>query len=452
MKHRLLLSAFSFLMLLAVVILVSTGQVSSQEPVTAQPGQSVGNVVPQAPDAPTILLFSYQGQLLNASGQPVTNPNLSMTFRLYTVSTGGTPCWSENRTVAVQNGLFNVLLGQITAINSTCLAGDAYLELVVSGETMSPRERLTSVVHSVEASTLPSGATTRGDLNVAGNSVVAGSNVLPGLGGTSKWILTGKKPESVMYGHNLVGGFGTTTQWDSDYVFTGLWDRGLNRKDAVIMWGDDHNDRLLFLAGAASEATPRQVMSLDRNGNAQVGNLIAGNVYGGGSQQIHMPAGDNIYMNWHSGSSVHFGGGNQLADVSITPTGIDLHGNSITNCGALIEANLQTPEEIQAGRIDRFEEGDVLCWSQDDGQLELCIQASNPLIMAVADVDGRPIVLGAELIKVIGPISVGDYLVASNVPGYAMARRTPTFGIVIAQALESFDGDQGLIKAMIRKM
>jgi hypothetical protein len=70
----------------------------------------------------------------------------------------------------------------------------------------------------------------------------------------------------------------------------------------------------------------------------------------------------------------------------------------------------------------------------------------------VADAEGRPIVIGAEAVKVVGPVAAGDYLVASAVQGYAAASRAPAFGIVIAQALESFDGDKGVIKAMIRKM
>jgi hypothetical protein len=123
---------------------------------------------------------------------------------------------------------------------------------------------------------------------------------------------------------------------------------------------------------------------------------------------------------------------------------------SITS-GAYVEANLMTTEERASQAKSPFSEGDVLCWGDED-QLTLCHSWSDPLVMAVASVDGKPIVLGAERIKVLGPVQRGDYLVASNVPGYAMATRTPSFGIVIAQALESFDGDQGLITAMIRKM
>jgi hypothetical protein len=127
----------------------------------------------------------------------------------------------------------------------------------------------------------------------------------------------------------------------------------------------------------------------------------------------------------------------------------DCVAGSITS-GAYVEANLMTVEERAAQTQSPFSEGDVLCWGED--RLALCDAPSDPLVMAVASADGKPIVLGAESIKVLGPVQRGDYLVASNVPGYAMATHTPSFGIVIAQALESFDGEQGLIKAMIRKM
>lgn len=62
--------------------------------------------------------------------------------------------------------------------------------------------------------------------------------------------------------------------------------------------------------------------------------------------------------------------------------------------------------------------------------------------------------MGAEPVKVIGPVQAGDLLVASEEPGYAVAwcnEERPPSGAVIAQALESFEGERGLVKAMIRK-
>ncbi|MBN2004129.1 MAG: hypothetical protein JXA21_12305 [Anaerolineae bacterium] len=128
---------------------------------------------------------------------------------------------------------------------------------------------------------------------------------------------------------------------------------------------------------------------------------------------------------------------------------LDMNGNAIINQGAMVEANLQTPAELAAERIDRFSEGDVLCWG--DERLELCAQSGDPLVQAVADENGKPIVIGAEVIKVLGPVQRGDLLVASNVPGYAMTADNPAPGAVIAQALADFAGERGVVKAMVRK-
>ena len=120
---------------------------------------------------------------------------------------------------------------------------------------------------------------------------------------------------------------------------------------------------------------------------------------------------------------------------------LQLHATGGVTCGALTEAGLQTPEEFEAGGTDRFEEGDVLCWGID--RLEKCATPNDRLVQAVADTGGRPIVIGAEAVKVLGPVKRGDILVASSVAGYAMVNNDPMSGSVIAQALEDFDGDAG---------
>lgn len=116
--------------------------------------------------------------------------------------------------------------------------------------------------------------------------------------------------------------------------------------------------------------------------------------------------------------------------------------------GATIETGLETSEE-QAKGIRDVEEGDVLVWSE--GRLSKCTKPNDNGIQAVASASGHPIVLGAEVVKVIGPVKAGDMLVCSDVPGYAMVNNNPALGTVIAQALEDFDGERGFVKAMIRK-
>lgn len=138
-------------------------------------------------------------------------------------------------------------------------------------------------------------------------------------------------------------------------------------------------------------------------------------------------------------------------EISVHSGGtLDVHGNDIINVGSIVPQGLLSEEEAAQERIDRFEEGDVLCWQ--DARLEKCGAAADPLVQAVADGSGKPRALGVGVVKVIGPVKAGDYLIASDVPGYAMATSSPTFGIVIAQALEESSADRGLVKAMIRKM
>jgi hypothetical protein len=84
--------------------------------------------------SPSATLFSYQGQLLDAAGDPVDG-SADMTFRLYHQATDGTAFWTEPHSganaVPVSNGLFHVLLGSLVAIDPADLVADFYLEMVV---------------------------------------------------------------------------------------------------------------------------------------------------------------------------------------------------------------------------------------------------------------------------------------------------------------------------------
>jgi hypothetical protein len=104
---------------------------------------------PAAPDA-TPGTISYQGMLNDAAGQPI-NGSTNITFRLYSVPTGGTALWTEAHTganaVPVSNGLFNVLLGSLTPIPASVWSNaNVYLGVQVGGDAeMSPREEVNAV-------------------------------------------------------------------------------------------------------------------------------------------------------------------------------------------------------------------------------------------------------------------------------------------------------------------
>ncbi len=117
-----------------------------------------------------------------------------------------------------------------------------------------------------------------------------------------------------------------------------------------------------------------------------------------------------------------------------------------------------TPMERKPKLDEHFEAGDLLCWNTDTGQSELCTQAASPLVMRVVE-EGVLLSIGPHRtvnVKVLGPVRVGEPLVSSDVPGYAVAwsqigEGKPPEEVVIAKALENFDGDRGMIEAQIRE-
>jgi len=96
-------------------------------------------------------MLNYQGKLTDSTGTGI-NGTLPMTFKLYTTQTGGSPIWSENQNVSVTNGLFSVLLGSSVPFpDSVDFSTPYWLEIVVNGEPMEPREQLTSAPYAIYA-------------------------------------------------------------------------------------------------------------------------------------------------------------------------------------------------------------------------------------------------------------------------------------------------------------
>ncbi|MBI5369934.1 hypothetical protein HZA85_01960 [Candidatus Uhrbacteria bacterium] len=127
-----------------------------------------------AASAPNIV--TYQGRVLDANGVPVTSSSLSMKFFLYTAASGGTCVWSNSsgtcnantpgsttaRSVTLTNGLFTENLGDTAAgtpyaaIADSTFADNAgiYLEVIIAGETLSPRKQLVAAPYALNADTI----------------------------------------------------------------------------------------------------------------------------------------------------------------------------------------------------------------------------------------------------------------------------------------------------------
>jgi len=145
-----------------------------------------------------------------------------------------------------------------------------------------------------------------------------------------------------------------------------------------------------------------------------------------------LPQGDGV---WELGSD-----DNRWNDIHVIQTTV----------GAVFEVGLTTPG------IEVLETGTVLIWR--NGKLQPCDSKCDNMVMGVAKTGKQqPIILGAEPVLVTGPVKEGDYIVTSEKLGHGEAYKNKRgynnlFGKVIAQALESCEGESNLIKCMINKM
>ena len=126
-------------------------------------------------------MISYQGRLIS-DGNPASGAH-TIEFSLYTAQEGGSPLWSETRSVSVSNGLFSVLLGSETPIPEDVVEqnDELYLGMQVNNTAeMRPRLFLASTIFalragvadsvlpfSIDAASIQDGAVTREKLDPA---------------------------------------------------------------------------------------------------------------------------------------------------------------------------------------------------------------------------------------------------------------------------------------------
>ncbi len=93
--------------------------------------------------------INYQGHLMDGAGNPLSG-FLTFEFRLFDAEVLGNQLWSEIQDVEVVDGIFDVTLGKSIPVDLS-FDGSFWLEIEVSDEILSPRQKLTSVGQSYQA-------------------------------------------------------------------------------------------------------------------------------------------------------------------------------------------------------------------------------------------------------------------------------------------------------------
>ncbi|MBN1998578.1 hypothetical protein JW935_13550 [candidate division KSB1 bacterium] len=116
--------------------------------VSGTPQKSSPKNILQQPILPTV---NYQGYLTDSGGNPVTG-TLSAKIGIWDQETGGIQLWSEEQTIAVHLGYFQVELGSVSPFQSTIFDGsNRWVQVSIEDVALVPRKKLSSVPYSVQA-------------------------------------------------------------------------------------------------------------------------------------------------------------------------------------------------------------------------------------------------------------------------------------------------------------
>ena len=97
-------------------------------------------------------LLNYQGRLLD--GAALANGEVALSLRLFDHQTGGNLIYEDSNSVTIVDGLYSTVLGDKTTFGSLAEAltnSHVWIEAMVNGIPLSPRERLASVPYALHA-------------------------------------------------------------------------------------------------------------------------------------------------------------------------------------------------------------------------------------------------------------------------------------------------------------
>ncbi|TAK53412.1 MAG: hypothetical protein EPO24_14390 [Bacteroidetes bacterium] len=123
-------------------------------------------------------MLSHQGYLTNISGKPL-DTTLTMNFRFFLDSTGGTSLWEQSFAgVGISKGIFKISLGPVALSFDT----QYWLEVQAGNQTITPRTRLTSAAYALRADTAD-------HLRALDSLTLNGSLISGGSSGTTSQVL-----------------------------------------------------------------------------------------------------------------------------------------------------------------------------------------------------------------------------------------------------------------------
>jgi len=233
--------------------------------------------------------MSFQGLLLDANGDAV-NGTRNMTFKIFRF-TDGQEEWSETQSdVSVNNGVYSVQLGSVTPF-SFAFDQEYELEILVEGETLSPRIPLSSSAFALGA-----------------YSVFGDSNVFPADGNVGIGTLN---PDPNANLHIEVNANAQITMEDA----SGRWDINAGQDFFIRNGGEEvltlfSSDKRVVIGNTTTQS------NLSVNGS-----ITANSFSGDGSGLTNLP------LVWSGSPDISYTGGNVGIGTSSPAQNLDVNGS-----------------------------------------------------------------------------------------------------------------------------
>jgi hypothetical protein len=284
--------------------------------------------------------MSYQGLLLGPSGSAVPDGNYSLTFKLYSTSSGGSALWSETQgSVGVSGGLFSVILGSATPLNLP-FDGHRWLGITVApNPELTPRIELASspfalgVADSVVTSGKLAGGTVLRSLNTLTDDVTlaAGSNITITPAGNTLTISATGGGLTLPYSGSASSSSAAFSVSNTGSGSAGVFNQTSSSNATYALGAFNYSTvtNSFGVLGRIVSTTPGSVSAGVRGINSGTGNSGVG-VYGS-----HSGGGWGVYGLSSSGLGVYgaSGSGAGVTGTSNTADGVDGSTNSSNQAG-----------------------------------------------------------------------------------------------------------------------